>query len=217
MVFRCSRKWSTERKQRIRLTLLILIAAGLATLAGCGGGDDDSSDDSGNLPPVDDTGGDDVTDDSTDDTAGDDTSDDDTAVQLESVEIAPHTRAIPQGFTKTFTATAHFSDGSSSSSEAFVFASGDEGILTVDNAGVATGVANGQATITVTLGDKSDTAQVIVGPDVFYFDALGGTLGAYDRATGTVVNDYLAAKDAIAVVPGHDDLGRQGLRGRERR
>jgi hypothetical protein len=184
---------------RFTSLLFFFLIASVFTLAAscsCQGGSDDDDDDA--APVDDDSSG--QTDDTFDDDSADD-SGDDTSDGLLSVEITPSTRAIPQGKTKTFTATAHFADGTSSDTEDFLFASSDSDILFVSPAGEATGVAAGEATVTVSLLDKQAQASVIVGADVFYYDALGGTLGSYDRSSGTVVADYLAGAGTVAAYP----------------
>ncbi|MBZ0273300.1 Ig-like domain-containing protein [bacterium] len=220
--------WSAKRTPAALLFCLIL-AFGLAT-AGCscsddGGGGDDQ--DTGGLPVLDDdddaddddTADDDVADDddaddddvaddddaddddADDDDAVDDDADDDTEVTLESIEIVPASGAVPEGVTKGFTAIAHYSDDSTSDAEDFVWASDDTDTFTVDDEGNVTGVANGQAALSASLGDMTGEADVLVGPDVFFYDGVAATLAAYDRGTDTVDMDYLAAKAAVAAVP----------------
>jgi len=196
-----------HRTTTLFLTLLALfLLPSLALVTGCDCGDDDDSDDgdASGLPPYDDddTGDDDTADDDTvDDDAGDDDTadDDDTEPALESVEIVPEKRAVPVGATKAFTAVAHYDDDTTSTTEDFTWTSGDGGLLSVTTDGEATGEAAGITTLTVGLGDETAAADVLVGPDVFWFDGIAGTMGAIDRISGDVVDDYLAtSKEAAA-------------------
>lgn len=172
------------------LVLLVLFCFNLTFLSCCKSDDDDDDDNTGD----DDTGDD-------DDTSDDDDDDDDTGSDIDYLEITPATRGIPAGETKTFSATAFFTDGTSSSDEDFVFSSSDEAVLTVDQEGNALGVVNGEATITVTLEGKETFADAAVGADIFFYDGVFGYLSAYDRGTGAVTADYLAAKEAITIIP----------------
>ena len=83
-------------------------------------------------------------------------------VTLESVSLAPSTASILVGETGQFSATATYSDGSTADISAdATWASSDEAVATVE-AGLASGVGEGTATITVTFDGMSQSATIDV-------------------------------------------------------
>jgi hypothetical protein len=94
-----------------------------------------------------------------------------TSAALVAIEVAPAAPSVFTGFTRQFTATGIFSDGSSQDLTAAVtWSSSMPSIATVSNAagsqGLATGVAAGTTTITATLGTASGGTTLTVTSDV---------------------------------------------------
>jgi trimeric autotransporter adhesin len=90
-----------------------------------------------------------------------------TVATLESIEITPEDASIAAGTTATFVATGIFSDNSTQDlTETATWSSSNEAAATVSNAagsqGVATGVAQGSATITASFGGKTGSAALTV-------------------------------------------------------
>jgi uncharacterized protein YjdB len=91
-----------------------------------------------------------------------------TAPVLQSVTVSPTSASVPAGLTQQFSATGHYSDGSSGDITASAtWSSSNTGIATISNTagsqGLARGVApGGPVTITATLNSISGTAQLTV-------------------------------------------------------
>ena len=89
------------------------------------------------------------------------------AVQLQTITVAPASASVAAGLTQPFTATGHFSDGTSGA-VSVNWTSSNTAIATINASGVATGVApGGPVTITATStvnGAISGTAQLTVTP-----------------------------------------------------
>jgi hypothetical protein len=90
-----------------------------------------------------------------------------TAATLDSIEVTPAAPSVSNGATQQFTATGHYSDGSTQDLTAEVtWASSDNAVATVSNAagsnGLATGVGFGTATISATDGVVSGSATLSV-------------------------------------------------------
>jgi Bacterial Ig-like domain (group 2)/Divergent InlB B-repeat domain/Domain of unknown function DUF11 len=88
-----------------------------------------------------------------------------TAATLQTITVAPTSATVSAGLTQPFTATGHFSDGTTSA-VSVNWTSSDNTIATINASGVATGVkAGGPITITATSttnGAISGTAQLTV-------------------------------------------------------
>jgi plastocyanin/uncharacterized protein YjdB len=88
-------------------------------------------------------------------------------VTLQSIVVTPSNPNLPKGETETFAATGMFSDGSTEDlTSAVTWASATSSVATITPAGVSTGVAGGQSTISATLGNMSGTTLLTVGPAV---------------------------------------------------
>ncbi len=87
----------------------------------------------------------------------------DASKTITSIAVTPATAMIAKGATQQFNATATYNDGSTSDvTSTATWSSSDSAIATVNNAGLATGVAVGQANITATLGGRTGTAVLTV-------------------------------------------------------
>ena len=87
-----------------------------------------------------------------------------TAAPVASVNVTPPTASITVGQTTTLTAQTLDANGNALTGRAVAWASSNAGVATVSDAGVVTGVAPGDATITATSEGKSGTATVTVTP-----------------------------------------------------
>jgi len=94
----------------------------------------------------------------------------DSRIFAESVTISTESLTIKKG--KTAYLNAEITP--SNSTDTLVWVSGDESILTVDNAGLVTGVEGGYSYVIVSAGEYSDTCQVHVQGDLYaiQIDAL---------------------------------------------
>lgn len=72
-------------------------------------------------------------------------------VVCESVSVSPSDATIPAGETQAFSAVCNMSDGTTSTSYTFTWESEPETFATIDSAGLATGVAAGDAEITASV------------------------------------------------------------------
>jgi plastocyanin/uncharacterized protein YjdB len=86
---------------------------------------------------------------------------------IQSITVTPAVPSIPKGETDQFHATEVFSDGTTQDVTSQVaWASGTQGIATIDASGLATGVAQGTASITATLNGVVGTGSLTVGTAV---------------------------------------------------
>lgn len=86
------------------------------------------------------------------------------AASVQTISVTPATATIPSGLTQAFTATAHYSDGTSQDVTAQVtWASADTSIATINSAGLARGLAPGATAITATRLGLSGSATLTVG------------------------------------------------------
>ncbi len=86
-----------------------------------------------------------------------------TAAQLSSVAITPSGASVPTGGTKQFTATGTYTDSTTQDlSSTATWVSSDGTLATIDNTGLATGVAAGTVTITATSGAVTGTTTLQV-------------------------------------------------------
>jgi len=82
-----------------------------------------------------------------------------TIATVMSVAVTPSSASVPVGGTQQFTATATYSDGTTSNvSSTAAWSSSNTAVATVNAVGLATAVANGQATLTATYQGKSGSA-----------------------------------------------------------
>ena len=82
-----------------------------------------------------------------------------TVATVMSVAVTPSSASVPVGGTQQFTATATYSDGSTGNvSSTAAWVSSNTSVATINASGLATAVANGQATMTATYKGKSGSA-----------------------------------------------------------
>jgi len=88
------------------------------------------------------------------------------AATLQSITVAPETAPVASGQTQAFTATGHYSDGSTQDLTAVAtWTSSGTAVATMSGA-VATGVGEGTSTIAAEYGGQSDQATLTVTPAV---------------------------------------------------
>ena len=114
---------------------------------------------------------------------------------LQSITVTPPTASIAAGTTQQFTATGHFSDGSSQNiTTTSTWTSSNTAAATVSNAsgsqGLATAVAAGSATITATSGSVSGSGALTVTPAVLVSISISPqsptiTVGSTQQFTAT--------------------------------
>ena len=121
-------------------------------------------------------------------------------VVLESLTIAPATATTAAGLTQRFTVTGSFSDSSTQDLTSSVTWSSNNGpVATIGNGGLATGVADGTATITATLAGINDWAALNVAQLATCGDTLTthATLSAGLDCTGTTGTVFTVAADSV--------------------
>ena len=87
--------------------------------------------------------------------------------QLVSISVTPSSAQVAAGQTQQFTATGTYTDGSTQNiTNSAAWSSSNTAVATVNNVGLATGVAQGSATITAASGGISGTASLTVTPPI---------------------------------------------------
>jgi YD repeat-containing protein len=119
-----------------------------------------------------------------------------TPAELVTLDITPPAPSIPKGQSQTFTATGTYTDASSKDlTDQATWSSDTPTVASITSPGIATSHAEGQTTITTTMGAISDTATLTVASPVLASVALspvtpslliGQTLQFH--ATGTLTN-----------------------------
>ncbi|HJU83490.1 MAG TPA: Ig-like domain-containing protein, partial [Holophagaceae bacterium] len=88
-----------------------------------------------------------------------------TNATLTSISVSPANPVVAKGATQSFTATGHFSDGSTEDlSLQATWSSSSTAVATISSSGVATGVAAGSATLRATFGSVSGSTGILVTP-----------------------------------------------------
>ena len=121
-------------------------------------------------------------------------------VVLESLTIAPATATIAAGLTQQFTATGNFSDSSPQDlTRSVTWSSNNEPFATIAAGDLATGVADGTATITATLAGINGSAALNVAQLATCGDDLTthATLSAGLDCTGTTGTVFTIAADSV--------------------
>lgn len=121
-------------------------------------------------------------------------------VVLESLTIAPATATIAAGLTQQFTATGNFSDSSPQDlTRSVTWSSNNEPVATIAAGDLATGVADGTATITATLAGINGWAALNVAQLATCGDTLTthATLSADLDCTGTTGTVFTFAADSV--------------------
>lgn len=113
---------------------------------------------------------------------------------LSTITVNPPTPSINQGATQQMTATATYQDsttatltgGTSCSGNTVCWSSSDTTVVTITTGGLATGVAQGTATITAASGAITGTTQATVDlTNVTNFQVCQGTFGSTDCSSGS--------------------------------
>ncbi len=85
---------------------------------------------------------------------------------LQSIAVTPANSSTPNGLTKSLTATATFTDGSTQVLTSASWSSNNTSVATVDASGIAKGVLQGVATITATFGTITGNTTLTITPAV---------------------------------------------------
>jgi len=114
------------------------------------------------------------------------------AVTLDSIAASPESVTLDVDETQQLTVTATYSDDSTADVTAEAsYESSDTSVATVSAAGLITGVAVGDATVTVTYLTETTTVSVTVGFDPMVYDADGDGVISKTEAL-TAVADYFS-------------------------
>lgn len=113
---------------------------------------------------------------------------------LSTITVDPPTPSINQGATQQMTATATYQDsttstltgGTSCSGNTVCWSSSDTTVVTITTGGLATGIAQGTATITAASGAITGTTQATVDlTNVTNYQICQGSLGSTDCSSGS--------------------------------
>jgi len=122
----------------VKRTSLVLVLSGLILLMGCGGGGNSGSSNPPSNPSS-------------------------PAATLTSLQLTPASQALAPGAGQQFTATGHYSDGTSKDlTSSAQWSSSDSNVASVSGTGMATAVAFGVVTVTAQSGSLQATATVNV-------------------------------------------------------
>ena len=121
-------------------------------------------------------------------------------VTIEEIQVTPSTAEILIGVTQQYTATAILSDGSDQDiTRDATWSSSDTAVCQVDNKGLATGLSEGESTLTATLNYEgesfSDTASITVKAPEITIDEI-----VVDPARAEVIVGSTVAYTAYAVL-----------------
>ena len=122
------------------------------------------------------------------------------SVVLESLTIAPATATTAAGLTQQFTVTGSFSDSSTQDlTSSVTWSSNNEPVATIGTGGLATGVADGTATITATLAGINGSAALNVAQLTTCGDDLTthATLSAGLDCIGTTGTVFTVPADSV--------------------
>ena len=147
-----------------------------------------------------------------------------TSPALKSIAVTPATPSIAAGKTQQFTATGTYSDGSTQNlTKTAIWTSSSTAVATINTAGLATGIAQGSATITATSGTISGSATLTVTAPVLTSIAVSpgsATIGFSSTqqftATGTYSDgssqdvtttvSWISSKTSVATIKLHTGL-----------
>jgi uncharacterized protein YjdB len=108
-------------------------------------------------------------------------------ITLQSIQISPSPASISLGQTQQFTATGHYSDGSTKNiTDSVTWASSNTGVATISGSGLATSHSAGSATITAVLGTVSGSATLIVTATKVVLVSIAVTPANADLLVGTL-------------------------------
>ncbi len=127
------------KRFKMKAYLVLTLLLGVFLLSGCGGGSDSIGE------------------------SGGDAGTNDAGATLTAIAVTPVDPSIPSGVTKQFTATGNYSDGTSDDITASViWSSGEVQVATMNDGGLATGLAAGSSIMTATVGVQSASTTLTV-------------------------------------------------------
>jgi hypothetical protein len=84
--------------------------------------------------------------------------------ELQSISVSPQSGTVAAGLTQQYSATAHYSDGSSNPMTSVAWTTSDSTVATISAAGLLTAVKQGSATISAASQGITGSTSVTVGP-----------------------------------------------------
>ncbi|MDH5284247.1 MAG: Ig-like domain-containing protein, partial [Gemmatimonadota bacterium] len=133
-----------------------------------------------------------------------------------SVTIVPASQAVPPGDTVRLVAEVRDTSGRTMPDEAVTWSSSAPSVARVDAAGLVTGVAEGEATITATAARRRGTSavtvsEVVINPDAVIIDSTRVRLISEDTVTGQyvfqVINGPAPELDTMSIIVGAQGEG----------
>lgn len=128
-----------------------------------------------------------------------------TETTIETITISPAADTTGIGLTAQFTATARDADGNVVSDVEFTWTSSNTAIATVDDNGLATGVATGSCTITAASGDVQGTATLVVtsGP-THHSGSITADETWYPSGNPHIIDDDVSVENnaTLTIMPG---------------
>ena len=130
-----------------------------------------------------------------------------TVSTLTSVSVTPATASVALGAQQQLTAVAQDQNGIAMSGKSFTWSSSDEGIATVDAAGLVTAVNGGTATITATTEGVSGTTAITVSTPTLSSDWVGAvnwddrTVVEVDMVDGAALSYTMSQTSFVAGRP----------------
>lgn len=116
--------------------------------------------------------------------------------EISSIEVTLADTDLVEGETPTLEVTALDAEGDPVVDPALTFSSSDETVVTVDQSGLVTAVAEGSATITVEGGGESDTIVVMV------FAAGAGGIMLSSNSFAIMLGEAITINDLVVVTGG---------------
>lgn len=134
---------------------------------------------------------------------------------VDRVSVSPPSAAIEEGETRQFTATAYDADDMEIPGKTFTWKTGNTAVATIDESGLATGVGEGNTTITATVDDVSGMARLTVTepppppppPMLMSRTATISGTSSYRNAAGSVTFEEVAGGQLRLSITGLNDGG----------
>lgn len=83
---------------------------------------------------------------------------------LQAISVSPQNSTVAAGLTQQYSATAHFSDGSSKPTSSVTWATSNTSVATISSAGLMTSLKQGAVTISVASGAITGSTSLTIGP-----------------------------------------------------
>ena len=111
---------------------------------------------------------------------------------LQSISVSPQNSTVVAGLTQQFSATGHFSDGSSNTMSSVTWASSDASVATINSTGLLTAVKQGAVSVSATSGNASGSTGLTVtaAPQPLSYLAGPALTSGIGHPKGVVVADF---------------------------